>query len=242
MKRYISLLLIFQVGGLLVGCSSMTLMTYIKKPHNKIIYVDGDKYLESHKKNSLLILKVENFIVNGKRAYAWMSFKNLSNRSHFLDPSRIKIVRKSKRDRVAILSYNELTEEVNSSRRIYTFLAILGGVARGLSAGTSSYSGRVNTSEGSVSYSGSSYSSTLAKIETDQYSRDVGRTLANFDNKKKDLKNSILKQNTVFPNKEISGLIAIEWPELEQRQDYFVLLVKFANDKHRFYLKQSLED
>lgn len=221
MKYLMLMILILQVT-LLASCTSMTLVTAIKKPHNKVIYVDGDKYLESTKKNSRLTLEAENLVRNGKRIRIRMSFLNLSDKPQMLNPSTIRVLRESKKDNFSTLSYSKLLKEVNDSQKKYAFFAVLGGVSNALSA------------------SGSAYNSSLTRIEQNQYATGVEKQLDNFTIKKIELKKTMLKRNTVPPGKEVSGFIVIDWPMLDLKEDYFLLSVKFANDRHQFRLKQLI--
>ncbi|MGI9548465.1 MAG: hypothetical protein ACR2M7_00575 [Bdellovibrionales bacterium] len=233
-------LLVFLLS--ITGCTSMTKVTYLKKGV-KSFYMDGVEYIFSKKSNSEVILKAKHHIrSNEKRVYLWVNVKNLSNEIQTIDLKNITILRKSKRDKLYVNSYDDLIKEVNKSKRNYMILAILGGVAQGMSSGRSYHSGSVRSSSGnSYSYSGSSYNSNLAKIENREYARNVGSNMRYYDNQKRNYKETILKKNTLFPNKEVSGWIAVDWPGLETEKDFFIILIKFAGDQHKFYLKQFNE-
>ena len=209
---------------------------------------------------------------DGERAFLFVYYENLSDKPHVAVPESIRVVQKSSRSNIGTTSYKEMIREVNKRKTAFAILSAIGGVVTALDAGRSSYSGTINTSSsanlnysgihssgygeypnnyygsasgsysGSTSYSGTHYSSAQASREINDYADNVSRGLASFDNKKRALKNTILKRNSVMSNQSISGLVAVDFPELENDYDYYAIIVKFAGDRHSFVFKQSIVD
>ena len=219
----------------------------------KSFYKDGNIYLQSKKENSVINLKANHQIRDkGGKVYIWIHFKNLTDKNQIIDLDQITVLRKSKKDKLDVISYNDLIKEVNKSKKTFKTFAVLGGFGSFLLTGVphqrissrkSYHSGKITDPSGKTYlYETESYNPNLAHLEYRNYIADINKHMRNYDNQKQVLKKTILKRNTLFPNDETSGLVAIRWPELETKKDYFTVKINFANDIHEFDFKQLLEE
>ena len=275
-------ILLILISILFLGCVTTTKISLLKMKGVAKHYKDGHSVLYSKKENSSVSLSVSNSkIKNGERLYFWMTFSNFSKEPADVKSKNVKVYRRSKKDSMNIITYDELIKELESNKRTYKIISGIGLFAGVLNAGRTTYSGNMNinrnghssysgrasysdsyntgnsypksyksksdysgsvnvNSRDSISYSGSSYNSSLAKAEIKEQVGDVQKGLADYTKAAKSLKDTILKRNTVMPNRYVSGYVVSETPELEKNKEYFLILVNFAGDTHRFTIKQTL--
>ena len=239
-------LYIFFLYFSLASCVSTTISTtnvqLVKTKLTKKQYVDGNTLLTSHKKNSKVSLIIpDSELKDGGRLHLILLIHNSSEDSQNFNPKKIKVVRKSKKDLLHVFSYSELAKEVKKARNSYARWSAAGLALSSIDAGKSNYSGSIKSnSSADYSYSGQHYNSYLAKLEMDRNASNIKRNLASYDNKARNLKNIILKKNTILPKEFISGTVVVKIPGMKKEKDYFKIIVPFARDNHSFYIKQNV--
>lgn len=121
--------------------------------------------------------------------------------------------------------------------------------------GYSSYSTEITHSDKTKTiYKHKSYNSSLAHMErrskkNQQTLEHIGQSIESqkhqdqqrkiYDQQIRRLKKTILKKHTVMPQKEMHGQVALSLSKLELPVESFIVLVKFAGDRHKFYFKQT---
>lgn len=258
MRKLVIVIIQFLAFISLCGCSTPLLMKGVPQSGQQVVYKDGQESLVSEMQNVVVVSPSPERFESNKRPTFVVSVLNRGKEALVFSTESIQVTHNKKS--LKVLTYAELKEEIESNRNLTAMLTALSGALRSASATgytynsgsySTNYTGNYNTygNYGSTygSYSGtgtgyySGYTYDPAKAEAQraaiqsETNQQIDNINTNANSALQELKQTILKKETVFPGNWHGGYIKAELLELNEKEDNTVeMTVKLNEELHRF--------
>ncbi|HEY9129071.1 MAG TPA: membrane lipoprotein lipid attachment site-containing protein [Sulfurovum sp.] len=236
--------------ALLSGCGSNLKLTPEPQKGQKKVFNNGNEVVVSSKRSSVLLSSLTPTYKSNTKPKIFIGLKNRTSKSFNFSTENVQAFVDGKPHK--IYTYEELADEIETSKKWAAVGAALSGMGRSMSAanaGTTYHSGTYNSSSyntyGTNSYSSGSYSGYSYNSAATQQARDASnaQTQADFkaikDKEQASLNsiNGVVRKTTISPNRFYSGTIVLESMENPKETHTLNMVVTLGNEKHNFILK-----
>lgn len=251
----IFIVLILLLG--LTGCQTMTALDLKPKTKQQRFYDDGAVSVASRAETSLAIVAASNAETpNGQRIQLALKVENIGNQPFDIDTSNIRVVSSFPKP-IKVYSYDQLAKEERDARNTAIILSAIAGAANSYSAAqassvttSGSYNSNTYGPAGSYSttgnYSSTTYDPLRGQIASDlanqQTSNQINNISQGSDVRQNNLRATILKRTTVFPQSQHAGLFVFDAPALKQNEvRSYKITVNLNGERHTFNLVQQIK-
>jgi hypothetical protein len=244
------LFLLMLTIGAMQGCSTTLKLNPVASDEQNEIFQGGTKALISTKKSLVTIRPSANSYQSGQRPSLVVSVTNGTDASYNFSPDNIRASINGQS--VKVFTYEELVAEVNSQQAWAILGAALGSAAQSFSAANSGYT--YNTSYYSSGYGGnrytpySSYTYNSAAVQQAQAATNA-QNQANMaaiktqtDKALDRLSSTILRKETVFPQKTVGGYITLDKFPVPDSANEVTLNVSAGGEMHQFKFMLTVVD
>lgn len=240
------------VLGVALGACSTHEIKLAAGAGQEAIVRDGIPALVSRKKHVVMLRPNNVLLKNNPRPAFTVVVRNAGSSPETLLMSEVTAtqLRNARREPVKVFRYDELVQEEETRQALQTFGAVLGGVARAMSAANA---GQVNTTGTVQTYGpyGPSYGTFTASTRDPvraQIAQDAAaaETRADFAAIREQgernlvaLQRTILKDNTVLAGEWIGGTIVLAQPEFpDGKNASYLIRIGFGGEVHEFQVSQ----